>query len=117
MTHESLCRSLLRLVDAIPSSVVCHVVATDNPRLIFVADAREAVTTIEMEAVAGRFGVVVASQCFHSRRTDPKPIIGCIVEIPAGSDADETADRLRGAYHLSTDPVSGDDDPETAGPF
>ncbi len=112
---DSLCRSMLAVVDAIPSDVPWHVVTTDHQSLIFVADSRDEASTLEMEAIAGQFGDVVASECFHSRRIDPKPIIGCLVSIPAGSDPDETAGRLRGAYAISTNPPN--DEPGFTGPF
>lgn len=110
MNPATLCRSLLAAVDAIPSAVRCHVVALpDHPRWLFIADARPESSTIERDAIAGQFGMIVADECLHSVR-DGSAIIGAIVEIPEGADQTETAMRLRGAYHLATDPVSDDAD-------
>ncbi|QDT04348.1 hypothetical protein K227x_27390 [Rubripirellula lacrimiformis] len=106
-----LCRSLLAVVDAIPSTTDRHVVAlSDHPRWLFIADTRPEATTIERDAIVGQFGTIIADECLHSAR-DASAIIGSIVEIPEGADQTEAAERLRGAYHLATEPIGdGDDD-------
>ncbi|MGB7328202.1 MAG: hypothetical protein WBD31_25225 [Rubripirellula sp.] len=109
-TANELCRSLLAAVDAIPSPIRCHVIATpDYPRWLFIADTRPEASTIERDAIAGQFGKIIADECLHSSR-DASAIIGAIVEIPEDADPTETADRLRGAYHLATDAVDDGDD-------
>ncbi len=110
MTDPStLCRSLLAVVDAIPSTTDRHIVALpDHPRWLFIADTRPEATTTERDAIVGQFGSIIADECLHSAR-DGSAIIGAIVEIPEGADQIETAGRLRGAYFLSTEPVSEDD--------
>tara|TARA_R110002073_G_scaffold59094_7_gene149253 strand:- start:3460 stop:3798 length:339 start_codon:yes stop_codon:yes gene_type:complete len=100
---ESFCRSLLAVVDAIPSSVAWHVVATDYTGWLFIADSRPDASTLEMGAIAGEFGEIIAEQCVHSGRPGGKPIIGAIVELPAGTDQTEASERLRAAYAIATD--------------
>ncbi len=112
MNPEAVCRSLLHVVDAIPSDIPWHVSTTDDVRLIFVTDTRPEVSTIELAAIAGDFGVVVAQSCIQSRRLAGRSIIGALVEIPVGTDPVEASDRLRGAYLLSV----GDPPADTFGP-
>ena len=102
MDSAGLCRSLLLLVDAIPSTRTWHVVTTDHPNWLFIADARPEALTIEMVAIASSVGEVVAQECIHSRRDDGKPIIGAIIEIGESADSHDVASQLHAAYALAT---------------
>ncbi len=117
MTNEAktLCRSMLGLLDAIPSSVPWHVVTTDRPAWLFIADQRPEASTLELCGIAGGFGAIIAEECFHSRRSTGHAIIGAVVEVSSDRDADEAVEELRGAYALAT--TAANNEPGESGPF
>ncbi|MEM9587717.1 MAG: hypothetical protein AAGA03_10600 [Planctomycetota bacterium] len=110
MNDEALCRSLLRLADAIPSTVTWHVIDLADCRTLLVVDRRDEATTMIMEAIAGRFGSVIAMESIPSSR-DAGPLLGCLIRVPGA--ADEAAERLRGAYAVGT----AEGGKEIEGPF
>lgn len=111
MNSRDLCRSLLALADSIPSGVPWGVTDVSQDGLVFVHDARDESTTIIMEAVAGRFGEVVAVESIPSVRIGYGPLLGCLVRVDG--DASEMAGILRGAYAIATTEA----DPDSTGPF
>jgi hypothetical protein len=115
MDAELLCRSMLALVDAIPSAVPWHVVAVDRPQWVFIADQRPEASTLELSGVAGGFGSVIAEACFHSRRSTGHAILGCITQVSSETDTDEAVEQLRAAYALATS--STGQEPGDTGPF
>ncbi|TWT87999.1 hypothetical protein [Neorhodopirellula pilleata] len=111
MDEKTLCRSLLNVADAIPSSVTWGVVELADDRHVFLYDGRDESTSMIAEAIAGRFGEVVAVESIPSGRKDGGPLLGCLIDV--GSNADDAAGRLRASYAIATTPSSDDDH----GPF
>jgi hypothetical protein len=112
MDDKTLCRSLLRVVDSIPSSVEWGVAELADDRHIFVYDARDESTSLVLEAIAGRFGEVVALESIPSGRKDNGPLLGCLVRVDG--KADEVSGQLRAAYWMATTPT---EDGDSTGPF
>lgn len=111
MDRKTLCRSLLNVADSIPSSVPWGVVELADDRHVFLHDGRDESTSMIAEAIAGRFGEVVAVESIPSGRTNGGPLLGCLIDV--GSNADDAAGRLRAAYWSATEPATESDE----GPF
>lgn len=110
MTPANLCRSLLRVVDSIPSTIPYG--ATEiSDILVFVHDRRDEATTPIMEAVAGQFGDVVSVESMPSARGDAGPLLGCLIRVT--QNADEVAATIRTAYAIATTEENDSD----SGPF
>ncbi|EMI40683.1 hypothetical protein [Rhodopirellula sp. SWK7] len=105
MDVTTLCRNYLRIFDAIPSDIPWGVVALE--RHVIVADARDESTSMIMEAVASRFGEVIATESLESLRCDGGPLLGCLLTV--SGDADDVAGRLRAAYWQATEPCGNDE--------
>ncbi|MFG0253657.1 MAG: hypothetical protein ACF787_00945 [Rhodopirellula sp. JB053] len=102
MDATALCRNYLRVFDAIPTEVPWSVVALE--RQVMVVDARDESTSVIMEAVASRFGEILATESVTSARCDGGPLLGCLLNV--AGNADDAAGRLRAAYWQATEPAS-----------
>lgn len=107
-TAKTLCRNYLTIIDSVPQPIPWLAIAVDD--CVFIVDARDEATSIIMEAVAGRFGDIVATESIPSHRADAGPLLGCLIH--ATCNADEAAGKVRAAYWLATEPdQDGDNQP------
>ncbi|MCM2372694.1 hypothetical protein [Aporhodopirellula aestuarii] len=107
MDVTSLCRNYLRIFDAIPSDIPWGVIALE--RHVMVVDSREESTSVIMEAVASRFGTIIATESIASQRCDSGPLLGCLLHV--AGDADDVEGRLRAAYWQATEPCGDRENP------
>ncbi|TWT73296.1 hypothetical protein [Allorhodopirellula solitaria] len=106
MDERQLCRNYIQLIDSMPQPVPWIVIAVGTD--ILVVDAREEATTMIMEAVAERFGEILATESIPSRRRDAGSLLGCLIRIDSG-DVDDMAGEVRAAFWLATEPEQGGD--------
>lgn len=99
MEAQQLCRNYLTIIDSMPQPVTWTVISVD--RHVLVVDARDEATTMIMEAVAERFGEIIAMESIPSQRRNAGPLLGCLIRIGDG-DADEIAGRVRAVYWTAT---------------
>ncbi len=111
MTDGDLLRCLLALHASTPTPIAWHVAAIQPARVVIVLDSRDEASAMIIEAVAGQFGTVLATES-TSETHDGHSLIGCLIRPPG--DIDDTAGRLRAAYAIATEP---DADDEETGPF
>ncbi|WP_168566859.1 hypothetical protein [Crateriforma spongiae] len=103
--QQATLRIILETLSQAAASVPWHVVAVDSCGLVALVDLSDDAPHTIAEAVAGRWGDVVATATLE---TATATAWGCLVK-PAG-DVQQTADRLRAAYALAID-AGGDEGP------
>ncbi|WDQ16384.1 hypothetical protein [Rhodopirellula sp. P2] len=110
MTPQDLCRNYLQILDSIPHDAPWLVL--DVGGQVLIADRRDEASTVITEAIAAKFGEVVAVVSHTSHRRGGGDWLGVLLDIEG--DPENTAARLRGAYAVGTTP---DPDPDESGPF
>lgn len=98
--NQSLCRNYLGIVDQTPHSNSMPWMVIHVGGYVLIVDYRDECSTPAMEAVAERFGEIVATDSIPSRK-DAGSLFGCLIQIEGG-DIDEIAGMVRDAYATAT---------------